>query len=177
MNRTLRTLTAGLATALVLVLGGCSMFVNSRAVEYRDETERLYTAIAEQVPKDLTRIGPYVESRWAFLDTLPGREEARYGYWRIVDERSFIDDVGTSERVAAIIDAYLRSEGFTYERIATRNEGTSFSDGYRRAEDDSEGWFVRVIWNTTVPDRAEGMQIYVESPLTPRGDDPLEPGL
>ncbi|OYC98307.1 hypothetical protein [Microbacterium sp. Yaish 1] len=172
-----RILIAGLATALVLMLGGCSMFINSRAVEYRDETERLYTAIAAQVPTEVTDGEPFVESRWADLDTLLPQREARSGYWRVIDERNFIDEPGTSERVAAIIDAYLRSEGFTYERISTTEDRASFSDGYRRVDEDGGRWFVRVIWNTTVPDRAEGMQIYVQSPLTPRGDDPLEPGL
>ncbi|MDN4479648.1 hypothetical protein [Demequina muriae] len=167
-----RTIAAVLCTLIAASLGGCAM-PESELDEYREVAEELRVELDAQIPTELIRDEPIIEGSVSEgAQHGPGGEPSSPASWHLNHFRRLIDEPGSSQQTAQALQDHLTDEGWRYSREGTGSSGTSFTEGYRRSDEDDGLWYIQIIWAETSPDRVERVDVLIVSPTTVLGTDP-----
>lgn len=151
--------------AVVALLGGCAVPVESRLDDYRSEGEAISQQIVTSIPNALVaEVDPDVDSKGRLAQS-SGDTPQTPAWWEVSTSVDLVEEPGTSEQAATAVADSLVADGWTKAEEKGSSDPVYQTDEYRR-----DGWYATISWVRSAPNIVEDLGVLVVSPDTVRGD-------
>lgn len=163
-----RRLWAAVALLSVLMLGGCSVAVDSRIDEYQKTAEDLVTHVVQLIPSDLQPVqDAATDSRGVAPQNgvTAQKRPQDTARWEVRTYLALANRQDAASEAITAVTGSLAQEGWSSSRVRETDGGQTVTDGFRR-----DDWYLEISWSRSRPGAVERFDIFVVSPNTVRGD-------